>query len=84
MRVAFLSKFPQELKIDHSIPINDRIAGSNHEYLSKGIRLMNWKIKLGYDVDDFCENLITVVCEAKAIKIPRIIKNVLLKKHQFK
>lgn len=48
-------------------------------YLKKGIRLMNPIIKSGYGGEDFINNSFTVVTTWTAYKIPRFLKNFLLK-----
>lgn len=49
-------------------------------YLKKSSRTMNWKMKAGYNGDDFVKNMYSISCHADLFLIPRIVKNYLLKK----
>lgn len=39
-----------------------------------------WKVRCGYDGDDFVRDVFTCVGTSFAVKVPRIIKNMLLKR----
>lgn len=71
----------KDFKLMEFFLINEvkRVKVSN---LLKSIRLMNPVIEIGYNGDDFIKNTQTMVIRFDAYKVPRIIKNSLLKKYK--
>ncbi len=49
------------------------------QYLNKGIKLTDWRCHAGYNGDDFVHNRFSIACKANVYRIPRIVKNYLLK-----
>ena len=80
-RIGFQMKLVEEARgRDAGMMIALRTKGTSIEQLKKGIRPMNWKVTTGLDGDDFIRNCYSVVCVADAIKVPRFVRNYLLKK----
>lgn len=75
------AKYPKDLP-------KDKLLGliiHNHDrekliQLTKGLKLTARTIKSVYSGDNFTRNLITVIVEYDAFRIPRFVKNSLLKK----
>jgi len=81
MKVGFYIKFLQERPHHETAEILRRKANTESiKLLKKGLRPMRWTAVVGHDSDDFIKNYYTVVCTAQAIKIPRFVRNYLLKK----
>lgn len=49
-------------------------------HLHKGLRVMEWKTKIGRNGDDFLRDMVTMVTTGFAFKIPRFVRNYLLRK----
>lgn len=81
MKVGFYMKFLQE-RPHHETAEILRSKGNTEaiKLLKTGLRPMRWTAVVGYDGDDFIKNYYTVVCSAHAVKIPRFVRNYLLRK----
>lgn len=80
MRAGIRITIVDEMKEHSQEIIAKSIKDEFKSQLLRGNRLMDLKIKIGYDGDDFIKNQFTVICYAKVYKVPRFVRNYLLKK----
>lgn len=81
MKVGFYMKFLHERPKHEAAEILRRQGNKEAiELLRKGLRPTRWTAYAGLDGDDFVKNYYTVVCTAQAAKIPRFVRNYLLRK----
>jgi hypothetical protein len=81
MRYGFWIKSHSDAEpADAGKEAKNMVDGEAIRQLKKGIRLMNWRVRVGYDRDDFVKNMFTIICQADGVKIPRFVRNYLLKK----
>lgn len=64
--------------------ITDEYKRQNHDLLRKGLRVLKWKMVMGYHNDDFIRDMFTVSLTGQVFRIPRIIKNNLIRKRYGK
>lgn len=83
MRVGFSFKGTNDLQQDveaMTCLIKDAAKKNIIRLLKKkSIRVLKWNMQTGLHGDDFIQNTFTVLFTGKGYKIPRIIKNMLLK-----
>lgn len=81
MKVGFHIKFLQERPTDEAQEITTaRVKSESIRLLNKGLRPIHWKAIVGYDGDDLIKNYYTVAFTTNVIKIPRFVRNHLLRK----
>jgi hypothetical protein len=81
MRYGFYIKSPrEELPVIAGERVRLRAQGEMYNQLRKGVRLMDIRIRIGYDGDDVVKDMVTIICEANMVKVPRFVRNYLLKK----
>lgn len=75
--MKFLAERPED---EAAKMVWEQIRKESISQLKKGIKVDGWKMRIGHDGDDFIKNWYTVACFGFAIKIPRFVRNYLLKK----
>jgi hypothetical protein len=83
IKAGILMRYSQELTADEeafkSMLKKDFQREKRRLIKRDSIRVLNWNMQSGYNADDFMLNMISVVYTGWAYKIPRIVKNLLLK-----
>ena len=83
MKVGFHIQVSESLLEDREVLSNilrEQSTSEIHRLIKrKSIKVNTWRMQMGRISDDFIRSMVTFVFTGKAYKIPRIIKNRLLK-----